>query len=434
MIRHICKQMWNKRRANIWILLELILVTFFMWGAIDPVYVLLSNRSIDPGYDTDQVFRLSVGQYPSTHSKFDETQDSDSLRRIAFMRIYDRVRQYTGVESAVIIKDELYPLSQSMSSTEIKRDSLICGVTLMKFYRDGSFFDVFRIKDIYTGEIPDHRLPSDRVVYLTENGAERLYSEGNITGQEIYSPYGLEIFNSRGQDSTTYRVAGVMANCKTETTSQPRPVLYLRLGDFGARGFPHAAQVCFRIRDGISKGQFAEQFKKELAPQLSIGNLYFMTLTDFDTIRHHREIENGVLNKLRLQIGLAVFFLLCTFLGIAGTFWLRGNARRGEIGLRMSLGGSRKKIWNEFMLESWLLTTLACFIGILFVLQRVYYTGFAEAPMKVNDMYAQNRFVPHFLIVSAIVYALMLCIAFVGTWIPARQASSISPSEALRGE
>ena len=34
---------------------------------------------------------------------------------------------------------------------------------------------------------------------------------------------------------------------------------------------------------------------------------------------------------------MSVFFLLCTFIGMVGTFWIRCNNRRGEIGIMKSM-------------------------------------------------------------------------------------------------
>lgn len=426
MIKHILKQIWNKRRANTWIFLELILVTFFMWGVIDPVYVLLSNRAIEPGYNIDNVFRLMVGQYSSTHRKFKEEQNSDSVRRADFLRIYEMVRNYPGVESAVVTVNTQYPLSSSSSSWGIKLDSLESSALVMSFYHDGDFFKVFRIHDIYTGAIPDHHNPAVKTMYLTKGIEKKLTPNGRITGKEVYPAY--------SKDTTYYTVKGIMPDFKFRSTEQPIRTNFIPLEEIDADEFPWAAQVCFRIREGLSKDIFAEQFKQELAPRMSIGDLYFLKLTDFDTIYKHSEFEQGVTNKLRLQISLTVFFLICTLLGIAGTFWLRSDARKGEIGLRMALGSTRRNILKEFLTESWLITTVAWLIGILFVLQRVYLSGFAEQPRFESDAYLQNQFIPHFLIVSIIVYALMLLIAVIGTLIPARQASAISPSDALRNE
>ncbi|MDR0746054.1 MAG: ABC transporter permease [Mediterranea sp.] len=425
MIRHILKQIWNKRRANAWIFLELILVTFFMWGVIDPVYVLLSNRAIEPGYHIDNVFRLMIGQYPSSHRKFNEELNSDSIQRAHFLHIYDLVRNYPGIEAAVVTDRQQYPLSESMSTTSLMHDSIESSALIMNFYHDGDFFKVFRISDVNTGIIPEHRNPSVRTIYLTEELERKLSQGKGLMEKDVFLSY---------RDTLYYTVKGIVPDFKFRSTEQPVQTQFIPLEKVNVGEFPWSSQICFRIRDGLSKELFAEQFKQEMTFRLAVGNFYFLKLTDFETIHKQSEFKLGVTNKLRLQSSLAIFFLICTFLGIAGTFWLRSDARRGEIGLRMALGSSRKNILMEFLIESWCLTTLAWLVGIFFVLQRVHFTGFAEPPQFENDAYIQNLFIPHFLIVSLIVYILMLFITIIGTLIPAGQAASIYPSEALKEE
>lgn len=44
---------------------------------------------------------------------------------------------------------------------------------------------------------------------------------------------------------------------------------------------------------------------------------------------------------MRLQSALIGFALLSIFLGMLGTFWMRCNARRAEIGLMRSMGARK---------------------------------------------------------------------------------------------
>ena len=50
MLKMIFNQLWNQRRQNGWIFMELLVVSFFLWTVIDPIYVLTANRHIDSGY------------------------------------------------------------------------------------------------------------------------------------------------------------------------------------------------------------------------------------------------------------------------------------------------------------------------------------------------------------------------------------------------
>ena len=44
--------------AKGWIFVELVIVSFFLWTVIDPIYVLTSNLALDPGYDEERHTRF----------------------------------------------------------------------------------------------------------------------------------------------------------------------------------------------------------------------------------------------------------------------------------------------------------------------------------------------------------------------------------------
>ena len=54
----ILRQLWNQRAANGWILGELVVVTYFLWGVVDPVYVLLSDKALPDNYDLTDTYLL----------------------------------------------------------------------------------------------------------------------------------------------------------------------------------------------------------------------------------------------------------------------------------------------------------------------------------------------------------------------------------------
>ena len=56
----ILRQLWNQRAANGWILGELVVVTYFLWGVVDPVYVLLSDKALPDNYDLTDTYLLSM--------------------------------------------------------------------------------------------------------------------------------------------------------------------------------------------------------------------------------------------------------------------------------------------------------------------------------------------------------------------------------------
>lgn len=149
-------------------------------------------------------------------------------------------------------------------------------------------------------------------------------------------------------------------------------------------------------------------------------------------------MASGVTNKLRLQYALTGFALLCIFLGMVGTFWIRSNARREEIGVMRSIGASQRCIVRQFLIEAWLLLTTAFVLVIPFLLYHAQTNGLYAVEMNryfvPNPEYWQNRFGFHFSIVLIISYLILLIIALIGTYIPVVRAARTLPADALRNE
>lgn len=82
-------------------------------------------------------------------------------------------------------------------------------------------------------------------------------------------------------------------------------------------------------------------------PLLKAGNFYCSGLESFEEVSYMYAQRSGVINQLRLKYSLAVA-LLCIFLGMVGTFWIRCNARRQEIGIMRSMGASENAVRNQF--------------------------------------------------------------------------------------
>ena len=144
-------------------------------------------------------------------------------------------------------------------------------------------------------------------------------------------------------------------------------------------------------------------------------------------------------NKFRLKSSLAIFTLLCIFLGMVGTFWIRCNARRQEIGLMRSMGATERRVKNQFLKEAGLLVTGAFVFSLILVVNLVVMTdGMAQQNVTGHSVFAlvSEWLSPgvQFTMVSLITYLALLVIALVGTLIPVRRAVKILPADALRDE
>ena len=106
-----------------WIFLELLVVSFFLWTVIDPIYVLTANRAIDRGYNPEGLYVVNIGMYDETNGNFDPDMASDSMNLVAYTRLARIVREQPEVECWAIAGNQSFPCSNSWSGTQIFADT-----------------------------------------------------------------------------------------------------------------------------------------------------------------------------------------------------------------------------------------------------------------------------------------------------------------------
>ncbi len=436
MLKTILHQMWNQRRQNGWIFLELLVVSFFLWFVIDPIYVLTANRAIDKGYNPDGLYVITIGSYDEAHGNYNPDMATDSLNLAAYERIIRTIRSQPEIASWFVATSWSFPNTNSWAGTRLYADTtsvdskkeFVSAQQYNFFTVEGSnIFQTYGIKDARTGA--DIQIPPqpEGKVFLSERLAVLLFGTNQVIGKKVYS-------NGESQE-----IAGVFNDFKHRDYEQPYPLVISTFGKMeGREQMIRVYNLVVRVKPSVDAAGFKRRFEQEVGPQLSAGNLYFDNLKDFATLSNLYAMKSGVANKLRLQYALTGFAILCTFLGMVGTFWIRCNARREEIGIMRSLGATQNNIVRQFLLESGLLVTVAFVIVVPFLLYLAYTNGMYTPETKENFIpnpaYGQNCFGIHFLTVLALSYLILLLVSLVGTCIPVKRAAKIQPMEALRDE
>lgn len=435
MIKIILHQLWNERSMNGWIFAELLIVSFFLWTVIDPIYVLTANYSIDRGYEADRRYVVKIGHYEDDYPGFSKEMASDSICKEIYWRITRIVSEQPEIESYSISSQYSFPNSGSWSGTQVRLDSTSSkkegGYVHAQRYefvqhKGSNMFRTYGMKDAHTGE--EVVLPEDcsNRAFISETLARRLWGTIDVVGKKVSEGEYLE-------------VAGVLKDFKHRDFEQPYPLIVRIHRDMdGSLYMNWRYNFVLKLKDGVDSDGFEKRFREEVAPQLAVGNFYFQKLETFSELSKQMAAQNGYTNKLRLQYTLTGFAMLCIFLGMVGTFWIRCNLRRQEIGVMRSLGASRSAICRQLLLEAALLVTLAFVVTVPLLLHHTYLNGMYTANMGyepvVNPIYWQNCFGKHFLVVSLLSYFILLSIALIATYIPARRAVRVLPADALRDE
>ena len=119
--------------------------------------------------------------------------------------------------------------------------------------------------------------------------------------------------------------------------------------------------------------------------------------------------------------GVCVFLILNIILGLLGILWYNIKNRIPEIGLRQSVGASAGKIYQQFIGEMLVLTTLGFIPGILIAIQFPLLYAFEIE----NEIYLLAM-----LCSVLIIYILV----FISSFIPSIQAVKTQPAMALHEE
>ena len=119
-------------------------------------------------------------------------------------------------------------------------------------------------------------------------------------------------------------------------------------------------------------------------------------------------------------IGLIVagFLIINVSLGLFGVLWYNINKRKGEIGLRRTVGATGKSVSKQLVSEALILSTFSLIIGLFFAVQFPI--------LNVFDLPADIYFEAIIFAVIFIYILVMLCAVY-----PGKQAASIYPAVAL---
>ena len=266
-------------------------------------------------------------------------------------------------------------------------------------------------------------------VVLPENTARVLFAPGtNALGHVLYRPFWQG-------DTIRHTVAATVADVKAFSDSYPVPLLFRPILSFTGAAIPNATQVLVRLKDGVNMERFLHEFRPWMAKELHHGNLYANNVTSYRDVISLRESYTSTPVYHR-NLSMAIFFLVNLCLGVAGTFWLQTRTRREEVGVLLSFGGTSGYISRLLMGEGFVLTLVATVVGCLIYLPYALLEGLDEGVVHIQNYadYWVTNFALHYFIVSAVVFLLLLVVVLAGIYIPARNISRISPTDALRDE
>ena len=407
MNRKLISQTLNEWRANLWLAVELLIVSVIVWYAIDFCYVKILDYSSPLGFEIDHTYKIKVDEISENSPEY---VDRDSEGYIADkLELIDRIRHRPDVECASW-SNFAHPYNYNVSCHQYHVDTIKTQGNVRR-KADPDFFKVFRIRGI-NGETSDElaAMFRERGVVISSNLFDDAIDARTVIGDSIYSHSDRAIavgavISPMKMSEYSLRIYG----CKTVIESDKIE----RMND-----------LCVRIHANMDN-DFIGKFMADADRHYRVGNLYIGSVTSFDSLRDFFNSESE--REVILMVTAVVFLLVNIFLGLFGTFWFRTQQRVSEIAIRKVNGATYSDIFRRFIGEGIVILSIVTPIAL----------GMDAALVshELNEMYEDNFFSwGRFLICAAITYLLLAVMIVLGIMVPALRAMRLQPAIALHDE
>ena len=412
MTKKLLTQIKNEWLSNLWLALELLVVSVVMWYVVDYLYTRAATYLEPRGFNIEHCYLIELGELtPKSPDYMPDKSRDDTHADIA--ELVERLRRRPEVE-AVSLSQNSYPYNGSNSSGEVRYDTLQSPEWTIRRMVTPDFVRVFRYQGT-RGETP-------------EQLAEMLERGEFLASDNLYRKYDHKLtefvgkrFQLFGDTTKTYQLGAALQNVRYHDYDQARSsYCFLAKQSFYYVGL----ELCVRVREG-QDNNFITKLKEDSESQFRIGNLFISEIRSFHDIR--RNFQHSWTNDIRNYVMGMGFLLLNIFLGLLGTFWFRTQQRRSEIALHKAHGATDGAIFRRLLSEGLLLLAVVTPIALVI--------DWNLAHLELNSWRNGTTLEwDRLLLCAGISFVLMALMIAIGIGIPARKAMKVQPAEALHDE
>jgi predicted permease len=358
-------------------------------------------RTVDVGFNPQNLvlFRVSPGLL-----RYDEAR-----YRLLYDRLLAELRTAPGVHGATV--SNVMPLSGSVNSSGVHIQGRAPtpgqrGDSMNRMVAGPDFFETIGLP-LQTGRTFTDRdnETAPKVAIINEAAARKFFPGENPLGRR---------FGGSVETSGETEIVGVVRDAKySQVREPPPPTMYI----------PHRQtplpRAVFEVRtttDPVATVGAIREAVRRVDPNLPIQDVF----TQMEQVERRMEQEKLFARAYALFGTLA---LVIAAVGLFGVMSYSVSRRTNEIGIRMALGAQRGHVLGQIMRESMVLVIAGVVVGVAIALG----TGRSIAALLfgLEPTDAATIFVA---------LTLMLIVAALAGYLPARRASRVDPMVALRYE
>ena len=356
------------------------------------------GRATDPGFAVDGVVTTTLDLESAGYA--------DGRARIAVRTLTDRMAQFPGVQAVATMR--VLPLSMSSEGRDVNiagqappggraGDAISVSMTEV----DEGFFNALRIPLVSgRGFARTDDANAPRVAVVNETFATRYFPAGDALGATFAS------------DSQQVTIVGIARNAKyAKLDEAPTPFFYLP----AAQQWRSVTNILVRT-SGAPEAVTAALLRElaTLDPSLPVPRITTLRQATAVVLLPQR-VAAAVTGALGLT------GLLLAAVGLYGILSFSTARRTREIGVRLALGASRQAIAQMVLGEGFRLVTVGIGAGLVLAV----ITTRALRPF----LFGLNPLDPT---TFAAMSSVLLSVALLATWLPARRASRVEPMQSMR--
>ncbi len=395
----------GKRLRSLLVMSEVAISLVLLIGAGLLINSFLRLRNVDPGFRADNLLTMKIVLPEPKYAKFQP-------RAAFYTDLVQRVQSLAGVRSAAVTTNlPLYRQGNSVSINIEGRPAPPPGQELIVVTRiiSPGYFDTMSIPVLKGRPLTDHDTETaPNAVVISETMARRFWPGEDPLGKRI-AAWAVKTPEDWAQ------VVGVVKDVRQfELTADPKPQMYLsyrQVGFFAPRDLVVKTDV-----DPASMAATVRKAVWDIDKDQPVSN-----------IRTMEEILSESIARQRFSMLLLAIFagvaLVLAGVGIYGVMSYSVAQRTHEIGIRMALGAQTGAVLKLAVGYGMKLVLIGIVVGLI--------AAFALTRLMATLLFGVTATDPTtFTLISL----LLIAVAALASYIPARRATKVNPIIALRYE
>ena len=421
---------------SVWLFLELVVITIVAWVVVDPAVVNLYYLHLPKGYDSERLVYAEIRHLIHSEPVAGDTPVGSKIAPW----LTERLKETEGVENAYCYNSFTILSSRYSSQVPVYREHDTIYVACTRFEEGRHFFETLGLRPLPgspKAEELSEQKEAEKGAVLSESAARYVFgtSEG-IVGRRF------TVLNTSKNEPEHWTVAGVVADAQHQRYGSLHSMIYFPNYSGTTPSF-----IMIRLRKGVKPQKFVDEHAADIMSTVQTPFYRIKKMEPYEELLHREDLQRELPQKTNISLALALFFLANLSLAVIGTVWLQARRRTEECGVRRAFGATRLRLLMSFLSRGALMATACVLIGCFIYFQYAYsgyevYDGWESFKMytpeinypPLSDQTWVNHFWPHFLIVSAVVYIIILCTVLIGTAIPALKIITTKVTDALRDE